>query len=286
MRAASLLKATAAAVLCASCGHSPTAPKPYPDLPPSYIIPPEYIDNFTDSTLVEGVFAPDSVHPNFTWRDADTYSPGGGVSAPVNPPASGPYIGEIRYPAGMTAGSAPAHLYSIIGGQHWTHMYLAYTIQLSSNWYGQSSGTNKIGYVWIHSNPSVFLVAHGIGTSALRWEVDLQNVASGAARLTDNLGANALVTRGLWQRVELELISNTPGQPDGIVRAWLTDYDRDGRLVGSPRKILEYTDIEFASAGQSNVWESVTWYPIWGGVGGTVPATQYQWMDRLALGGL
>ncbi len=286
MRVLTVLPTAIILLLCGACGSSPTAPKPYPDLPTNYVMPPGYVDEFTDSTLTEGIFGPDPSHPYLAQRDASSYAPGGGVTPPANPPASPPYIGEITYPAGWVAGSAPAHLYSSnLTGLGWTHIYVAYTVQLSSNWYGQSSGTNKIGYVWVHNNPSVFLVAHGQANGLLSWEVDLQNVPTGAARLTANLGQNSAVTRGLWQRVEMELVANTPGTADGVVRLWLTSYNSGGRPIGGPIKILEYRNIEFTDASQSNVWQSVTWYPVWGGVGGTLPATQYQWMDRLAVAG-
>ncbi len=264
-----------------------TAPLPYPDLPPNYLIPTAYVDEFSDSTLAEGIFTTDADHSQFVQRDAATYNPGGGVTPPGRGPASSPYIGEMRFPAGFVAGSAPSHLYSgNLTANGWTHLYFAVTVQLSSNWSGQSAGVNKVMIAWIHNNPCLVLSATGFGTGPLTWQFRLQNlgVGNGEVNLGPNL-ADGTVTRGRWQRVEVEAIANTPGVQDGALRMWLTTYNSSGRIVSGPTKIAEYTDVGWSSASQADIWSELDWYPIWGGVGGTVPVTQYQWMDRLALGG-
>lgn len=259
----------------------------YPNLPAGMSIDTAHIMEFTTATMNGWTTdSPQSSHYNI--RDASTYSPGGGVTAPANPQASPPEIGEMTYPAGWGAGSAPGHVFGpSITGNGWKHLYVCYTVQLSSNWYGNSSGTNKIGYVWLHSNPTVFLVAHGPGAGGQYWELDLQNVPSNPSyHLNANVGSETGdVTLGLWQRIEIELICNTPGTGDGVFRMWMTNYASDGSIAYGPTKIAEYTNVEYAGSGQSTSWESITWYPVWGGTSGSVPAQQYMWIDRIAYAG-
>jgi hypothetical protein len=119
--------------------------------------------------------------------------------------------------------------------------------------------------------------------------VRLQNLAAdpkGGARNLDANLAGAGLTKGLWQRVEVQLVANTPGQANGIVRVWLTNYGSDGRSVSGPTKVTEYRDVGWVAGGTSPVWKKATWSPIWGGNGGpTLPVQQYMWMDQFAIGG-
>ncbi len=286
MKLSTIARPVAIVLVCAVCGSSVAGPPPpYPNLPQGYAFPPGYVDEFTDSTLAEGIYSVQG--GTVTQRDAATYTPVGGVFAPGSPPASPPYVGEIAYPTGFAGGGAPGNLQAAdFSSAGYTHLYIAMTIQLSSNYYGHSSGVNKTIYAWIHNNPCFYLAAYGIGSGTLTWQMRLQNLGLGtsAVNLPANLGQDATVTRGSWQRVELELISNTPGAFDGVARMWLTTYNSSGDIVSGPTKVAEYTNVGWSGAGQSATWNYIQWTPIWGGVGGTIPAQQYQWMDRLALG--
>ena len=262
----------------------------YPNLPTGYSIPTGYVDEFTNSGLAEGAFG--LVGGGFTIRDASTYNPGGGITPPSHAPASPNPIGEVALPTGFPGGNTPGSVWTKdFTTNNWTHLYMAITVQLSSNWYGNGSGVNKVLIANIHQNPCFVLSASGSGTGALVWQFRLQNLGIGAGgtagsavNLNANLGSGA-VTRGLWQRVEVEAIGNTPGVSDGVLRMWLTNYNSSGQVVSGPTKIAEYTNVGWSASGQSNLWNAVSWNPIWGGIGGTIPATQYQWMDRLAVGG-
>jgi hypothetical protein len=109
-------------------------------------------------------------------------------------------------------------------------------------------------------------------------------ISGSAVNLPNNLGGGG-VTRGLWQRVEVELIANTPGIANGVLRMWITNYNSNGQVVSGPTQVADYTNIGWAASGQESTWNSVSWNPIWGGSGSSVPVTMYQWMDRLAVAG-
>jgi hypothetical protein len=70
------------------------------------------------------------------------------------------------------------------------------------------------------------------------------------------------------------MVGNTPGVADGSLTMFL-----DGA------KISEYTGIMFTATGGNSVWQQLNWNPTWGGLGGTVTADMYLWMDHIYLSG-
>ena len=264
----------------------PPPPPPsgtFPNLPSGYSIPSGYTDNFTASSLSEGIYTP--MYAVYG-RDASTYAPAG-VAAPKNPPGSPYNIGEVIYPAGFSSsGIAPGIVWSKdFTTNGWSGLYLSFTVQLSSNWVSHSSGINKVVIANIDGQPMFVASA----TNGTYWQMRLQDLEAdpkGASRNLDpNLGS-ATVTKGLWQRVEVQLVANTPGQANGIVRVWLTNYGSSGQVLSGPTKVTEYTNVGWVASGHSTSWNKGSWNPIWGGTGGAnVAVQQYMWMDQLAIGG-
>jgi hypothetical protein len=194
------------------------------------------------------------------------------VATDATAPTSPSSVLRVTYPAGWSAGYTPGAIDRSLPGR--TSVYYRITFKHSANFQGQSSGTNKLGYVWIHNNPSVFLSAEGMGTGNLVAHVRLQNVPDSRDHLVPNQGPSGVISRGVWHTWEVQLISNTPGTANGIVRAWL-----DGVLI------TQYTDVQFAGAGQGNTWDLISIYPIWGGVGGTVTNTMTLDFDDFYVSG-
>ena len=264
----------------------PPPPPPsgsFPNLPSGYSIPTGYVDQFTDPTGSEGIY---SKAYTINIRDASTYSPAG-VAAPRNPPGSPNSIGEAYFYSGFSlSGIEPGGVDSPdFATNGWTGLYLALTVQLSSNWVSHPSGVNKVAFAWIDHQPMLYLSAQ----NADHWELRLQDLEAdpigGARNLTPNL-ASAPVTRGLWQRIEVQVIANTPGVANGIARAWVTNYNSSGQIVSGPTKVVEYTNIGWVAAGHSTLWHKATWSPIYGGnSSGTLAVPQYMWMDQFAVGG-
>lgn len=254
----------------------------WPDLPGTYTVPTGY--EIDCSAAPDGVYTP-SYGP-VTPRDASSYSPGGGVTAPASPPGSPPDILEFKYPAGMQQGIAPAVLASEnFTTRGWTELWLGAFLQPSSNFYGHPSGINKMLIANIHGKPCLVLSATGSGTGGLTWELRLQDLGVGTSAINISSGRSAL--RGRWQRAEIQAIANTPGSLDGILRLWLSTYDASGALVSGPTKVIERTDIGWCATGSSRVWNSSSISPIWGGnePGVVVPATQYLWADHFITAG-
>jgi hypothetical protein len=197
------------------------------------------------------------------------------IVADPTAPASPTSVGRIRYPAGFGGGYEPA-MTTLTGvdARGYTQLYLSFWVKLSSNWQGHSSGVNKIGFVWLHNNPTVYFSAQGSGSGPLQPQIRLQNTPDGARNLTPNV-ANLEFTRGEWHKWEVLLVVNAGGQANGQAHWWI-----DGVKVG------QYTNVLYGTSSQGKAWgEVIEWRPIWGGMGGTVAQDMYMSMDDLYISG-
>jgi hypothetical protein len=187
-------------------------------------------------------------------------------------PRSPPGVAQFTYPTGFAAGSAPDHIIFDVP-PNLSQLYVSFWMKLSSQFQGEDSETNKVFYFWINSDPSVFLSNQGSGTTApLMPIVRYQGSFDTRAHFNQNVGSGVPMTRGQWRHWELLLITNTPGQANGVFRWWI-----DGQKVG------DYTDVRLRNS--TNTWQYVYLQPIWGGVGSTVRSTQYLWIDHLRVSG-
>jgi len=225
------------------------------------------------------------------WQQVPANNPYYSIQVDASAPQSPPYVGEALFPAGFGSGSAPIQVWKAISG--YTKLYLAFWWKESANWYG--NGVNdKIIYVWIHGNPSVYIVDVGGGSSALHSEVRLQNAPDGGTNFSytgaygsntrlygaPNLwqgtpgAADVVLTRSVWHLWEIVLVCNTAGNYDGYLQWWI-----DGTKVGY------FQGIAFANASASHQWEQVDWQPVYGGNGSPVPADQFMRIDHLHASG-
>ena len=207
------------------------------------------------------------------------------VVSDATAPKSPANVARVRYPAGWTGGDSPALEERDLAGSA-TTLYVSMWMKLSSNWVGHPTGTNKVIHLWINGINRVFAFADGSGSNILTPRIGLQQIAApydngfGQVATGVDLRPNVAgqtgvqVIRGRWHRWEIVLVGNTPGTSNGSVSWWL-----DGVLVG------RYTGIQYVGAGGSNTWDIIKFDPTWGGLGGTIPAEQYLYMDHLYISG-
>jgi uncharacterized protein YjdB len=198
-------------------------------------------------------------------------------------PKSPSNVGQLRYPAGYSGGNAPGGSeYNLrSGGRAATTIYIAMWVKLSSNWYGNPSGVNKLLHVWIAGVNRLVASATGEANGPLVPQIRLQTLGGlymGAedANLNPNIAGqtNVKIIRGQWHKWEIISSGGTPGGANGTV-----DWFIDGVQVG------HYTGVPYIQPGGSTTWDVFKWDPTWGGIGGTVPADQFMWVDHLYISG-
>jgi hypothetical protein len=206
------------------------------------------------------------------FESAIWYNPAGliTVETDASAPHSPPGIIRATYPAGFVAGSGPGAWDAPSLGNRKT-VYVAVWMRHSANWYGQEAGVNKVFYMHTSTNdaPVFYFSATGSGTGDLMPQIRLQQTASPPeSNLSPNLVPSARMVRGQWNLIEVVAVGNSAGNKDGSV-----DWYLNGVHVGS------YTAIEWEAGGTT--WQRLSFAPVWGGIGGSVPATQWLDFDHL-----
>lgn len=213
------------------------------------------------------------------WISAGNFSIAQDASAPKSP--SG--VGRVTYPAGFAGGDSPGLAERDLGSTA-TTLYTSLWVKMSSNWVGHPTGTNKIMHFWINGINRVFAYADGAGSDHLRPYIGLQQIAAPfydgvsqtatGVNLQPNLVPTAELVRGQWYHWEIVMTSNTNGAANGTL-----DWYLNGQHVGS------YTGITYVGAGASRTWDVTKIDPTWGGLGGTIPATQTMDFDHVYISG-
>ena len=178
---------------------------------------------------------------------------------------------RATYPTGFAAGTGPGAWDPPMLGNKRT-AYVAVWMRHSANWYGQDAGVNKVFYMHTSTNdaPVFYFSATGVGSGDLIPQIRLQaTVSPPESNLSPNL-VSAKMVRGQWNLIEIVAVGNTAGNRDGSI-----DWYLNGVHVGS------YTGVEWEAGGTT--WQRFSFAPVWGGIGGTVPATQYLDFDHAYL---
>jgi hypothetical protein len=217
---------------------------------------------------------PGCVDPPYDgWDDIEALQTNLNITTDPSAPASPPSVIQWTYPQGFVGGSSPATIqHRIPSGTK--AVYFDLSTKISSNWWGENSSTNKMLFVWINNGAKFFISAEGNRNGPLQPQLRIQGTNIDARRrFIPNANTTPVwVERGQWQRWEVLLVANTPGQLNGQIYWWL-----DGQLISN------YTDIGFVNSTESSDWNYFAGNPIYGGGATVVPETQYLWWDNVYI---
>ena len=199
------------------------------------------------------------------------------VSDPTAPSGDG-RTAQMFYSSGMRSGTGPATS-TMYFQPNIQEIYISVWAKISSNWIGNQSSINKMFFVGVAGGNNQFIfTAYGSGQNALQARMSLQGVFDPRSFLLPNLGKQAYVPRGQWQRWEFVLRCNSGlNRADGTADLWL-----DGVHVTSVNDI-NWTQTKHSTRPcNMNVFN---WNPTYGGGGASPGADLYQWFDRVYISG-
>lgn len=193
-------------------------------------------------------------------------------ASPRSPPDVIRYTYQAGHPAGSGAGKNWKMWWRDFGNSGFPEIEFEIWMKLSTNWYGQTANS-KLFYVKTDdSGWPLFFAAVGAGSNPMHLEARVQ--AGNARNLLPNV-CEAEIVRGEWFQILARLKMNTGSNSDGELHVWFN---------GS--KSHEYTDVKFVSPENNpNQWGGLEINGVWGGTKGTVPETQYLWVDHVVARG-
>jgi uncharacterized protein YjdB len=186
-------------------------------------------------------------------------------------PKSPTNVARMTFNGGMGGGYAPSTLERPVSG---TTVYAAAWVKFSPNWQSHLSGVNKMFHFWIGGGNKLVITAAGyVPTGPLTARISLQGIASGGNNNDGGVSGTyesiVQFVRGQWHKVEVIAVANANGA-NGSVKLYV-----DGVLAA------QCSGIQFSSGSPS--WSLVSWSPTWGGTGGTVTSTMYEYLDHFYL---
>lgn len=152
-------------------------------------------------------------------------------------------------------------------------LYVSFSVYIDPSWVGHSTGVNKLAFFRGGSDqrsPDNVLTAAGAGSNDLLLNWNTQGGWYNPGNLSANYPSagspnEATMARGMWHRVEAQLVANTPGVQDGVLRLWLNGV-----------KTHEFTNMGYFAFGETvPFFDQFHIGVLWGGTGGTLVASQY-----------
>lgn len=172
---------------------------------------------------------------------------------------------QVDIATNASGGGSFEHQSYSVNAQQWSELFLGCSFKLSSNFNGTSgsatasSGVQKLWHLWgyLNSGQNSLVVPTAFGTgTGFTLQLRCQNFHSSNPRTvsfnltssTAGTGQSTSISKGVWHRLEVQLIYNTGSNADGIARAWL-----DGV------KVLEATNLVYNTTGSKRWYTSQLW---------------------------
>jgi hypothetical protein len=178
---------------------------------------------------------------------------------------------QVHYPIGFPSGQEPTMLEYVFSSRP-TELYWAFWWKASNPFQSDSSGVNKIAFIWTPSGNTDLLY---FDLSPNPWRIramdDLISAHGPRAGLRDEPNVNTtVITLGQWYRIEIYVKYSTGSNADGILKWWV-----NGVLNG------HYTNLKMVQDGGFN---RLQFAPTYGGnTGDTKKQNDYFWYDHVRV---
>jgi hypothetical protein len=216
------------------------------------------------------------------WQDRDTDLGAGRLAFVDDQPdfTRSDSAARARYNTSTDGGNAPVLMERGFTGKG--TLYLDFDWKVSSNYFGHSSGVNKIWFITAGSSASAPIVvsATGDSTGPLILQVRLQacppNIGGNNASGAQSISIRNVVRDSVY-RVEIVAIMNTYDSANGTLQVWVNGTQHVNRTN------MAYKGTDGSSeVGLNAKFNTVKFNNTWGGTGGTYPAAYspaYMWVS-------
>lgn len=201
-----------------------------------------------------------------------------------NTHAGAPYgdnVFETFYAGGSTGDGDGGSILFGPENQGWRRFYFSMAVYLPANYVMHNTGGEKFFYPLVNTNGSITSLTmfnwHLMGSETATsptWSLYL-DPQIGGPRIYQN--HNARPTKGSYQIIEIYAVMNTPGQSNGVWRAWV-----NGQLAA------DYSNVRYSNAASQSTFDGIRFTGTRGGPNGTVPVPaggQVRRYNRLAFYG-
>ena len=192
--------------------------------------------------------------------DTTANSPSGGGALRFTYPAA-------TYPTSTTGGRAE---YGALSGGSGTEYYFGHWVKWSPG-FTWNPIANKIDYIWardktptLNSYPYI-ATRTNFGGNNLIVDVGIDTPHARSCNRTIPTFAT-----GRWYWFEIHVKMNTVGSRNGVIEVWVDDV-----------QCMSYFDVKMVDI--NTTWGYFLHSPEWGGGGGTIPSTQYMWVDHSVI---
>jgi len=183
---------------------------------------------------------------------------------------------KVTFASGFGGGNAPGKIVTAAFTSQ-TNIYYGFWIKYDPNWTRHDIGEKQL-YIWWGSAENLYFGPEGpsgfCGTDKMTasiqttWQEGEHNICANVS--------NPSLLDNTWYWIEMHLVMNTVGQANGIMQLWVTPQGQSEILV------MDYSNKTYRN-DSSHQFNRGEWIPIWGGSGGTKPAEEYLWYDKLTI---
>ncbi len=156
-----------------------------------------------------------------------------------------------------------------VPGGRTREMYVHTWWKVSDNWYGHSSGVNKMFFLTTVNNTGVVVEVGGKFHEPLTVRVVTQGRLKAANYYANRNRSKARIKRGKWQEWEVLVRAPQPGEANAELHVWL---DR----IKVIEALMPVNDVN-----AENRFQNLNVDPIWGGRHGSIPEEQYFYCDYI-----